>query len=181
MRGYVPPLLAELARPLPLAPLELVVRRLMDNALAARPSLATRLADHAGTTFAIDPIDCPFAFLITLGSTRPRMRLVHDLTGATYQSRIAGPLIVLLGLIDGTYDGDALFFSRDLMIEGDTEAALALRNAIENAELDPAGMVGMPDILRAPFNRAADALLDRLRRALDAPDPSGPALRKAPG
>jgi len=38
--------------------------------------------------------------------------------------------------VHGTWDGDALFFSRDLMIEGDTSAALALRNAIDDAELD---------------------------------------------
>ena len=62
---------------------------------------------------------------------------MRDLSAAAYDARIAAPLIVLLGMIDGTYDGDALFFSRDLVIEGDTEAVLALRNAIENAELAP--------------------------------------------
>ena len=36
----------------------------------------------------------------------------------------------------GAFDGDALFFSRDLVIEGDTAAVLALRNAIDDAELD---------------------------------------------
>ena len=39
-------------------------------------------------------------------------------------------------MIHGAYDGDALFFSRDIVIEGDTAAGLALRNAIDNAELD---------------------------------------------
>ena len=51
-------------------------------------------------------------------------------------ARIAGPLAALLGLVHGAYDGDALFFSRDLVIEGDTAAALALRNAVDDAELD---------------------------------------------
>ena len=50
--------------------------------------------------------------------------------------RIAGPLLGLIGLIDGTYDGDALFFSRDLVVEGDVEAVLALRNAIDDAGID---------------------------------------------
>jgi predicted lipid carrier protein YhbT len=169
-----------MARPLPLLPLELMVRRLVDNAVAARPSLATRLADHAGATIAVDPIDCPFAFLITLGLTRPRVRVVPDLAGSTHRTRIAAPLLVLLGLIDGSYDGDAVFFSRDLVIEGDTEAALALRNAIENAELDAACMVGVPSALRAPFNRLTETLLDRLRRTLDAPEPTGPSRGDAP-
>ncbi|MCC6779176.1 MAG: SCP2 sterol-binding domain-containing protein [Hyphomicrobiales bacterium] len=174
MRGQIPALLAQIVRPLPLLPLELMVRRLVDNAVDARPSLASRLADSAGTTIAVDPIDCPFAFLITLGLTRPRVRAVPDLSDCSYQTRIAAPLLVLLGLVDGSYDGDAVFFSRDLVIEGDTEAALALRNAIENAELDAACMVGVPAALRAPFNRVTQTLLDRLRRSLEAPEPTGP-------
>jgi predicted lipid carrier protein YhbT len=39
-------------------------------------------------------------------------------------------------LVHGAYDGDALFFSRDLVVEGDTGAALALRNAVDDAGLD---------------------------------------------
>ena len=39
-------------------------------------------------------------------------------------------------MMHGSLDGDALFFSRDLVIEGDTAAGLALRNAIDDAELD---------------------------------------------
>ena len=45
-------------------------------------------------------------------------------------------MLALLGLIDGSYDGDALFFSRDLVVEGDVEAVLALRNAIDDAGVD---------------------------------------------
>jgi predicted lipid carrier protein YhbT len=39
-------------------------------------------------------------------------------------------------MIHGAYDGDALFFSRDIVVAGDTEAVLALRNALDDAELD---------------------------------------------
>ncbi|MGC9952754.1 MAG: SCP2 sterol-binding domain-containing protein [Rhizomicrobium sp.] len=158
---------------LPLLPLELVARRLLANAMAARPNFASRLGEHAGQTFAIDPVDCPFVFLITPLEGRASLRLVRNLSAAAYDARIAAPLVVLLGMIDGIYDGDALFFSRDLVIEGDTGAVLALRNAIENAELDPSLVLGLPDSIRGPFNRATDMALDRLRRTLDAPEPSG--------
>ena len=57
-------------------------------------------------------------------------------TASGADCRIAGQLSALLGLVHGAVDGDALFFSRDLVIEGDTEAALALRNAVDDAELD---------------------------------------------
>jgi O2-independent ubiquinone biosynthesis accessory factor UbiT len=171
MHGHLPPGLARLARVMPLLPLELVAQRLIANALAARPSLFTRLGPHADATFAIDPVDCPFVFLIM-----PRtgsLRLQRELSECRYAARIAAPLIVLLGMLDGTYDGDALFFSRDLVIEGDTEAVLALRNAIEDAELDPATALGLPASLSTPVNRVADLALEQMRRLLDAPAPSG--------
>jgi predicted lipid carrier protein YhbT len=177
MRGNLPSAVARAASVLPLLPLELVSRRLIANAMAARPSFVRRLAEHAGRTFAIDPTDCPFAFLITPGGDNARLSVVRDLAKANYDARIAAPMIVLLGMIDGTYDGDALFFSRDLSIEGDTEAVLALRNAIENAELSPSLVLGMPKSIGAPFNRVARFALAHLRRALDAPEESGPGAK----
>jgi len=140
--------------------------------MAARPSFARRLADHAGRTFAIDPADCPFAFLIVPGEGRCAVRVVRDAAQAAWDARIAAPLVVLLGMIDGVYDGDALFFSRDLVIEGDTAAVLALRNAIENAEIDPASALGLPAGLRGGVNRAARMAFAGLRQALGAPLPS---------
>jgi predicted lipid carrier protein YhbT len=161
---------------LPLLPLELVVRRLLANAMAARPTFASRLGEHAGRTFAIDPVDCPFVFLFTPQEGRASLRVARGLSDAAYDARIAAPLVVLLGMIDGTYDGDALFFSRDLVIEGDTGAVLALRNAMENAELKPSLVLGLPDSVSGPFDRATDMALDGLRRSLDAPEPSGPKV-----
>ena len=37
-------------------------------------------------------------------------------------------------MIDGALDGDALFFSRDLQVSGDTEAVVVLRNALDDVE-----------------------------------------------
>jgi predicted lipid carrier protein YhbT len=37
-------------------------------------------------------------------------------------------------LLEGKLDGDALFFSRDLVVDGDTEAVVMLRNIIDGAE-----------------------------------------------
>ncbi len=178
MRGHLPPVIAKVASLLPLLPLELVARHLIANAMAARPSFASRLAEHTGRVFAIDPVDCPFVFLMTPNDVRTAMRVVRSLSESAYDARIAAPLVVLLGMIDGTYDGDALFFSRDLVIEGDTGACLALRNAIENAELDPSLVLGLPQRVHGPFNRATDFMFGHLRRALDAPEESGPG-RKA--
>ena len=37
-------------------------------------------------------------------------------------------------MVDGRLDGDALFFSRDLQVSGDTEAVVSLRNALDDLE-----------------------------------------------
>jgi len=49
---------------------------------------------------------------------------------------IQGPLATLTRLLEGRLDGDALFFSRDLMIEGNMEAVVTLRNAVDGAGID---------------------------------------------
>mgnify|MGYP000333163309 CR=1 FL=1 len=87
-------------------------------------------------------------------------------------ARVRAPLLVLMGLLDGTYDADALFFSRDLAIEGDTEAVLAVRNAIEEAELTPAELLGLGGAPARLLDRAASDGLSLLRRRLGAPAPS---------
>jgi predicted lipid carrier protein YhbT len=144
----------------------------MTNAMAARPSFAARLGEYKGRTFCIDPVDCPFVFVIRPEEGNTHLSVVRE--ASEYDARIAAPLVVLLGMVDGTYDGDALFFSRDLSIQGDTEAVLALRNAIENAELDPSTVLGLPERLHAPVNRATRKVLARMRHMLDAPEETGP-------
>lgn len=173
MRGHLPSLVSNATSVLPLLPLEIIVRRLLSNAMAARPSFADRLGEYAGRTFVIDPVDCPFVFLMKPGKGQAQLRVMRRVEAQDFEARIAAPLVVLLGMIDGTYDGDALFFSRDLKIEGDTEAVLALRNAIENADLDPSTVLGLPKSLQGPVNRASRMLFVRLRRLLDAPEESG--------
>ncbi len=119
---------------LPLAPwaqtLTLLARRLVVH----HPGLINRLGAYTDCRFAIDPTDLPITLLLHPGLTATRITLHRRRPVADV--RIAGPLAALLGLVHGTWDGDALFFSRDLVIEGDTAAALALRNAIDDTELD---------------------------------------------
>jgi predicted lipid carrier protein YhbT len=130
-----PPLGARLLAPLPAAPLSLVLGHVARGMAERHPGLFTRLGPHARKRFLIDPTDLPFAFLIQPKPSGPRIEVRRGAT-ADWDSRIAGPLAALLGMVHGAYDGDALFFSRDIVIEGDTEAALALRNAIDDAEID---------------------------------------------
>ena len=70
-----------------------------------------------------------------------------------------------MGLIDGSYDGDALFFSRDLVVEGDIEAVIALRNAIDDAGVDlvadTAALLGRSGHWEKGFGRSPPAVEGR--------------------
>jgi predicted lipid carrier protein YhbT len=100
------------------------------------PKIFERLGAHARKRFGIKPTDLPFAFLLEPAPSRPRLLVVRDLPDDV-DARICSPLAGLFGLVEGRLDGDALLFSRDLVVEGDVEAVLALRNAIDDAQLDP--------------------------------------------
>ncbi|WP_407642371.1 ubiquinone anaerobic biosynthesis accessory factor UbiT [Aliiroseovarius halocynthiae] len=86
-------------------------------------------------------------------------------------ARIAGPLAALLGLVHGAFDGDALFFSRDLVIEGETAATLALRNAVDDAELDLSQeMLRLSGPLAEPLQHALAFLEHHTGVSLTRPD-----------
>lgn len=130
----VPTPLGFALRAAPLAPMSLALSTVARRVIKGHPGLLARLGDYAGRSFAIDPTDLPVCLLIRPNTPSALIRVCRSRPKA--DACIAGPLSALLGLVHGTWDGDALFFSRDLVIEGDTSAALALRNAIDDAELD---------------------------------------------
>jgi O2-independent ubiquinone biosynthesis accessory factor UbiT len=129
-----PPLLAIALRPLPLPLLSAALTALTRSVAARHPSLFRRLGPYSTARFVLDPTDLPFVICLLPDAAKPQVTLHRRAQQG--DTKIAGPLAALLGLVHGAFDGDALFFSRDLAIEGNTEAALALRNAIDDAELD---------------------------------------------
>ena len=159
---------AAAARVLPRAPLEAMLNRLAPGIAARHPGLFRRLGAHAAKTYAIDPTDLPLVFLLTPrpggdAEAPPAVRVARAAPPAgVAAARIAGPLAALLGMLHGAYDGDALFFSRDVVFEGDTEAAVALRNAIDDAELDLAAEAAA---LLGPLGGVAPAAARILSRA----------------
>ena len=78
-------------------------------------------------------------------------------------ARISSQLINLMALLEGRLDGDALMFSRQLVIEGDVEAVLALRNAIDDAALD---LVTEVSLMLGPLGGPARHILDGVRKSL---------------
>ena len=125
---------------LPTLPLDVALERFVTSLTDRHPSLFSRLGDYASKRFLIEPTDLSFGFLLAPDAIRPQLHAVKRRADGTidvdHDARIAGPLAALVGMVHGALDGDALFFSRDIVIEGDTEAVLALRNAVDDAEID---------------------------------------------
>ena len=162
----LPALLACGARLAPLTPLRIACDRLIANLARRRPRLFERLGEHVTKTVTIDPTDLPFVFRLSPDPDGPRLEVRRNGDAIESDARIAGPLAALIGLVHGAYDGDALFFSRDLVIEGDTGLVVALRNAIDNEEIDlaseTAALFGpLAGLVGKPLSRATQ-LVERL-------------------
>ena len=158
----IPRFPAPLAAPLrvmPLAPLSISLTAMSRSIARRHPGLFRRLGEYGHTRFVLDPTDLPVVILLDPNGGVPRVTLTRGRGDGA--ARIAGSLAALLGLVHGAYDGDALFFSRDLVVEGDTSAALALRNAVDDAELDLSQEIaGFCGPMKGPLGRAA-ALFER--------------------
>ncbi len=118
-----------------------------------RPQIFERLGEHRHARYLIDPTDLPFAFCVVPDGTSAVVRVVFRSAETPCDVAIRGPILVLLGVLEGTLDGDALFFHRAISVTGKTEAVVALRNAIEDAELRPSDLLGLTGAL----GRFADA------------------------
>lgn len=128
------------------------------------PGLIARLGDEAGKRLLLDAEGLPV--LILLQAEPLSLRLfprgpapVSNLPASDAQIR--GSLSAFLAMLHGESDGDALFFSGELAISGDTSAVLALRNALDDAEIDLAAEF-------AALARAPEAVVRRLARAVGA-------------
>lgn len=142
------------ARPLP----PLLLQPLLSAAIATlnrrNPALFERLSDLETPVFLIDPVDLPLAFILNADTKKPALTVRRDGKDSGAVAIIRGPVLKLLELLEGRTDGDALFFSRDLVIEGDTEAVVALRNAVDDTEIDLLNdLVGALGPLSGPIRR----------------------------
>lgn len=155
-RGLPGPL--RLISSLALLPLQPVLAMVVCRIAQRHPEVLERLGPHQTTRFLIDPADLPFALYLRPDPANLELRAVPRGALPEHDARIAGKFFRLLRLIDCDEDGDAMFFSRDLQVSGDTEAVVTLRNALDNVEGSLAG--GVADMFGPP-GRAALAGLRR--------------------
>jgi len=131
----LPPVVSAALRTLPLQPLQLFLSAVMRRIVRRHPRIFERLGPYAGKRYGLAPSDLPFGFILSTAPRAPGITVVRSLP-EHLDARITGALRALLGMVDGSYDGDALFFSRAILVEGDIEAVLALRNAVDDAGVD---------------------------------------------
>ena len=169
-------------RPAPKPALQAVATLAMAALLRSHRSVFERLEGLANRDFLIDPVDLPFRFHLSAALPSPRLYVIgeDEEPEAPVAATIRGPLPALIDLLEGRIDGDALFFSRALAVEGDMAAVVALRNAVDGADISltedllrPLGPLGAParGLLRAggALYRRAERDLETLRSALVAP------------
>jgi len=128
----------DFVRRLPTPPLGLlrpVFQQLMAGLLRRHPEMFDRLGEYGRVDFLIDPVDLPVVFIMRPDPEHPLLTPYGRDAAPTWGAAVRGPLPRLISMVNGREDGDALFFSRDIVIEGDTEAVLALRNAIDDANV----------------------------------------------
>ncbi|MDR1828830.1 MAG: SCP2 sterol-binding domain-containing protein [Methylobacteriaceae bacterium] len=156
----IPGFLGKVMKPLPLAPLQPLLAMCIRAALKKHPRIFDRLDTYADKRFGLNPTDLPFAFVLEPRRQNASAQAVRELPDGL-DVKITGPFFALMGLADGYYDGDALFFSRDLTVEGDMEAVVALRNALDDAKID------FPELFAANLGPFAPAAEKATRAALE--------------
>ena len=167
-------------RSLPASLLQALLRAGTDVMRRRHPHVFERLGALDGTLILIDPIDLPICLAIEFVAGDHRLRAACAEDKARASTIVRGPLLVLIDLVEGRLDGDALFFSRALTIEGDTEAVVMLRNTLDGEDIDVIqdltsvfGPLSRPAARLAEGAKSAFARLERdlaaLREALLAP------------
>lgn len=133
--------LADLLPPPPLFLLQPLLGRIVRRIAAEYPSIFDRLGPHKHARFVIDPTNLPFVLELRPDPENLSFRAHQRSAIPNGEARISGTFLHLLQLIDCDQDGDAMFFSRDLDITGNTEAVVSLRNALDDVDGSIAGSV----------------------------------------
>lgn len=115
---------------------ELGAQALIHRLNFLHPGLRERLTEAEGKSFALALSDMPFNALLQIRQGRLTLVLRSKHSPLVADVKIHGVSETYLALLEGRADGDALFFSRDLRVEGDMEALLILRNALDNERID---------------------------------------------
>lgn len=146
------------SKAMPLFAMQPILRRIVRHVAQLHPELFERLGDSCSKQFLIDAKGMPF--LLLLRPDPENLMLVAKSRHAEipYDVLVSGKFVTLLRMIDSKTDSDALFFNRDIAVTGDTEAIVALRNALDDMDATLADDVATAfGPLRGPVRASIDA------------------------
>ena len=144
--------------PVPLFLVQNTLNRIIDTIFLNNAANFDRLGEHRNKRFLIDPLNLPFIIILRPDPLNPLLKAYRRHQPVEYDARIAGTALTLLDMIDGQSDGDALFFTRDLIVEGNTEAVVCLRNALDDTD------IGLADDVSSIYGRPGQSILAFLRQ-----------------
>lgn len=168
--NFSPTLLAGLlTRNLPLKLVDIALQKFTYEIIHNHPGIMERLLLLGGKSFLICPTDLPHK--IRLNFNGKDIKIFVEKSGDKADVRISGSLRSLIAMLDGSEDGDALFFSRKIFVEGDTEALVTLRNAIDSVDIKLEEEIGkFFGIFKKPvrlFMKSGQGVLDHLNKDMD--------------
>ena len=152
-------------------PVESLLSIALRRVARKRPDVFERLGSFQEAAFLLLPDESPVAFRLAPQGVSGTVRVVRRDDPRPCAARISGPLASLLGLFDGSIDADAAYFSRDIRVDGDVQAVMALHNTLEAAELTLADLLG----LAPPVSKLANSGLRFLLRIAGAQREAGAA------
>jgi predicted lipid carrier protein YhbT len=149
-----------LLRAVPPGPLQAGLQRLADRLSARHPEVLDRLADIGRARLLLVATDLPWRALVTLdaGGAQVTLSRHRDGPAPAAEATVTGPVERLVACAQGGGDGDAMFFAREIEVSGNTDVLVALRNALDGADLDIAGELAA---LAGPLARPARAAVSR--------------------
>lgn len=116
---------------IPKLPLQVSVSYALRQMERAHSAIFAKVLEQGEFTYLIKPTDLPFNFYFVIAKENPGIRIISKESPLTADATITASLQSLCEMLEGRLDGDAAFFSNNLIIEGSTLAVVTLRNAIE--------------------------------------------------
>jgi predicted lipid carrier protein YhbT len=130
----------------------------------ANPRLLRNLTAEKPSAVLIEPTDLPHRFILRFGGAPPVLQVVQGAPGKV-DAGVKGPLAALIAMLEGRLDGDALFFSRTIIVSGDSEKIVTLRNLVDREGLD---VIAVAAGTFGPFERLVRTAVYSIERRLTA-------------
>jgi len=139
----------------------LILNSVANKIYRNHPSMAERLQPIINSSFFVKITNLPFNVFFTIEEKGVAVKALHNSEQPTADLTISSDLTSLVNIFEGDEDGDKLFFSRKLQINGNSEALVTLRNAIDSQDINIVEEISAPFKI---FANPAKSVINKLKR-----------------